>query len=154
MIDPEVKNTLLKELSKNGFVTPACAKVGIDRSTFYEWKNTDKDFAKKANKAIKIGRENNCDIAEYALMQNVKDKKMDAIKYVLGHQSKTYKPRDRRVFMVHSNKENSEKAVALKKKEHERVYYSGYSDAMKETIERLGKEDDKDGEYDDDIVSE
>lgn len=144
MIDLETKKKLLKEIAKSGNVSLSCMKVNVDRSTFYEWKKTDKEFRKEAGEALKLGRENNCDIAEHALMLNVKDKKMDAIKYVLSHQSKTYKPKDRKVFMVHSNAENSEKAVALKKKEYERVYYEGFSNALKEITKDIIKKDDVD----------
>ena len=102
MIDLETKEKLLKEIEKSGNVSLSCMKIGIDKATFYRWKD-DKEFRKKANEAMKRGRESNCDLAEHALMLNVKEKKMDAIKYVLSHQSKIYKPKDRKVFLVHSN---------------------------------------------------
>lgn len=137
MIDLETKERLLKEIEKSGNVSLSCLKIGVDKATFYRWKKDDKEFRKKANEAIKRGRESNCDLAEHALMLNVKDRKMDAIKYVLSHQSKIYKPKDKRAFIIHSNAENSEKAVALKKKEHDRIYYDGYAEAYKVITEKL-----------------
>lgn len=134
MIDLETKEKLLKEIEKSGNVYLSCMKTGIDKATFYRWKE-DKEFRKRANEAVKRGRENNCEIAEHALMMNVKEKKMDAIKYVLSHQSKIYKPKDRKVFLVHSNTNNSEKAIGTKKKQDIRTYSAGYTDGVKSFLE-------------------
>jgi hypothetical protein len=95
MIDEGTKKKLLQELEKTGNVYVACAKVGIGRATFYAWKRIDKNFRKKADRAIRNGRENICDIAEHSLLLNVKDKDMNAIKYVLSHNSPRYKNRDK-----------------------------------------------------------
>lgn len=135
MIDLETKEKLLKEIEKSGNVYLSCMKTGIDKATFYRWKKDDEQFSKKATEAIKRGRENNCEIAEHALMMNVKEKKMDAIKYVLSHQSKIYKPKDRKVFLVHSNTNNSEKAVSIKRKGDIRTYSAGYTDGVKSFLE-------------------
>lgn len=91
MHDDKTKEKLLKEIAKFGNAYLSCLKVGVDKSTYYRWKKNNKKFRKKAEEAEKIGRENICDIAEHALLQNIKDKKMDAIKYALGHNSKIYK---------------------------------------------------------------
>ncbi len=91
MIDGKIKQKLLKELEKSGNVYLSCLKVGVDRSTFYRWRDRDKKFRKFSDKAINRGRENISDIAEHALLINVKEKKMEAIKYVLGHNSPRYK---------------------------------------------------------------
>jgi len=103
MIDQETRQKLIRELEKNGNVYLACLKVNIDRSTFYRWREQDAAFKKKADKATRTGRENNCDIAEHALMISVKEKKMEAIKYVLSHSSPRYKPKPRKVYIEHSN---------------------------------------------------
>lgn len=139
MIDLETKEKLLKEIEKSGNVYLSCLKIGIDKATFYRWKK-EKDFNKKANEAIKMGRESNCDIAEHALMINVKERKMEAIKYVLSHHSKIYKPKTRKVIIEHSNTNNSEKAISAKKKEDVRIYSTGYTDAMKYFGEGLREE--------------
>lgn len=85
MIDDQTKQKMLKELEKSGSVWLSCTKLHIHRSTYYRWKKTDKKFRQLANEMERHGRENMCDIAKHALMLNVKEKKMDAIKYVLGH---------------------------------------------------------------------
>ncbi len=90
MVDDKTKQKFLKELEKSGNVYLSCLKVGIGRSTLYRWKETDVDFKKLADKSTYRGRENICDIAEHALLLNVKEKKMDAIKYVLSHNSQRY----------------------------------------------------------------
>ncbi|MFA4999211.1 MAG: hypothetical protein WC519_00535 [Parcubacteria group bacterium] len=91
MIDDKTKNKLLKELEKNGNVFLSCLKIGINRSTYYRWIESDKKFRKLANQALRHGRENNCDIAEHALMLRVKEKDMTAIKYLLDHNDQRYK---------------------------------------------------------------
>jgi len=135
MIDLETKEKLLKEIEKSGNVYLSCMKTGIDKATFYRWKKDDKQFNKKATEAVKRGRENNCELAEHALMLNVKEKKMDAIKYVLSHQSKIYKPKARKVIIEHSNTNNSEKAISTKKKEDMRTYSAGYTDGVRSFLE-------------------
>jgi len=91
MIDDKTKQKLLKELEKSGNVWSSCLKLNIHRSTYYRWKETDKEFRRLANTMERHGRENMCDIAKHALMLNVKDKKMDAIKYVLSHLDPPFK---------------------------------------------------------------
>lgn len=90
MIDDETKEKLLKEIEKNGNVSLSCAKVGVDKATFYRWYK-DKKFKKKAEGSIKRGRATNCDFAESSLMILVKQQKLEAIKYLLGHNSPIYK---------------------------------------------------------------
>jgi leucyl aminopeptidase len=91
MIDDPTRQKLLKEIEKSGNVYLSCLKIGVDKSTFYRWKEQDKEFKKESTKAVRTGRENNSDVAEQALMLKVKEKNMDAIKYVLGHNSQRYK---------------------------------------------------------------
>lgn len=103
MIDDKTKNKFLQDLEKSGNVYLSCMRVGINRATYYRWKNGDKEFRKKAILAERNGRQNNCDVAEHALMMNVKDRKIDAIKYLLSHNSSRYKPKNRKVYIEHSN---------------------------------------------------
>lgn len=91
MLDADVKKQLLRELEKSGNVYRACLKVGIDRSTFYRWKENDEDFRNKAEEAERGARANNCDVAEHALMANVRKGDMGAIRFVLSHNSPIYR---------------------------------------------------------------
>jgi hypothetical protein len=102
MIDEEIKTQLLQELEKSGNVYFACLKTNVHRSTYYRWKGESEEFKIKAEQAEHLGRANNCDIAEQALMLNVKDKKMDAIKYLLSHNSPKYKGKEpSQVIILH-----------------------------------------------------
>lgn len=91
MIDDETKKKLLKELEKCGNVFVSCSKVGINRSTFYRWKESDDEFRRTAEKVERLGRADNTDIGEHALMMNVKKGNMDAIKYLLRHNAPMYR---------------------------------------------------------------
>lgn len=111
MISKGVKRKLLEELAKSGNVFFACARLGIDRSTYYRWRQEDKRFDKSAELAQRLGRENICDIAEHALMINVKKGQMEAIKYALCHNSPRYKPSQvsQVIFEHRGAKKNPEK---------------------------------------------
>jgi hypothetical protein len=102
MIDQEAKNKLLSELEKSGNIYVSCAKMNISRNTYYRWFASDTSFRKRAKKALRLGRENGCDIAEHALMLNIKDKDLPSIKYYLGHNSPRYRfNRPARVIIEH-----------------------------------------------------
>ena len=90
MINKEIKEQLIQELGKTGNIYWSCSKIGIDRSTFYRWKNKDKKFQEKVEMAEKMGRENMCDISEHALFENVKAGNQRAIEYALRFNSKKY----------------------------------------------------------------
>lgn len=102
MIDEETKKQFLKELEESGNIYRSCRKLGIDRSTFYRWKENDKGFKNEAKKAEKIGRSNNCDIGESYLMANVRKGEMKAIKYFLRFNSERYKGKETsNVVIIH-----------------------------------------------------
>jgi len=103
MVDLATKKKLIKELESNGNVYVSCTKIGINRSTYYRWLGSDKVFQKLSKRALQMGRKNMCDIAEYSLMKNIKEGKMDAIKHFLSHNDPRYKPKMRKVFIEHSN---------------------------------------------------
>jgi hypothetical protein len=101
MIDDETKTKLLDELEKTGIVYSACTKVGVAPKTFYRWKQDDPAFRKLANAAVAIGRKNIVDYAEHSLLSLVKDKDLNAVKYVLAHNSARYKPKYTKVILEH-----------------------------------------------------
>jgi hypothetical protein len=123
MIDDETKEKLLSELEKSGNVYLSCLKINVNKATYYRWKKDDKDFRKKSTQAEKLGRESNCDIAEHALMLNVKDRKLDAIKYVLSHNSPRYKGKQ------------TSNVVILHKKES--VIASTVEESWEESVEKI-----------------
>lgn len=103
MIDQTTKNKLIQELEKSGNVYLSCLKIGVNKATYYRWLKEDKIFSKKALRAIRSGRENNCDIAEHSVMILVKEKNLKAAQYILGHNSPRYKPTmsSSKVFLEH-----------------------------------------------------
>ena len=102
MIKNATKKKLLAELEKNGNVTISCLKSGVNRSTLYRWKQQSDEFKESAELAERIGRENNCDIAEQSLLLKVKEKDLGAIKYLLSHNSPKYKGKETsNVVIVH-----------------------------------------------------
>lgn len=107
MIDDKTKQKLLKELEKSGNILTSCLKLAIHRSTYHRWKKVDKEFRRLANIAERHGRENICDMARHALMMNVKEKKMDAIKYVLGHMDPLFKSKQTSNVVILHKRESS-----------------------------------------------
>lgn len=140
MIDEKTKNKLLKELEKTGNVQISCLKVGIDRSTFYRWRQSNKAFKRVADEKLRYGREANSDIAEQALMLSVKDKNLSAIKYVLSHNSPRYKPQLRKVTIHHSKDVGEQYDLRAKKMIDEA---SSYLKKSLETVEWVTREQDE-----------
>ncbi len=130
MIDEKTKEKLLKELEKSGNVYLSCIKTGVNKATYYRWKNENKEFRKLADKAIRFGRENNCEVAEHVLMLKIKDKDSRSIEYYLNHNSDRYRTkRDSSVVIFHKK----EIAPLIKHKTLE--------DLLWESQERLNKEE-------------
>lgn len=146
MIDGETKQKLLQEIEKVGNVYSSCLKIGVNKATYYRWKKEDKEFSKLAIKAEKTGRENMCDIAEHALMQNVKERKMDAIKYALAHNSTRYKPKIRKVIIEHSQTGEKKEEIKKIQKEHwDQVNdaYNGIIELIRSPVMNFTKEEAK-----------
>ncbi len=102
MIKNSTKKKLIVELEKTGNIFVACARVGISRSTYYEWTREHGEFKVKAEEALNAGRESNCDVAEHCLMVKVKQKDVGAIKYLLSHDSPRFKGKETsNVVIVH-----------------------------------------------------
>lgn len=79
------KNAAIEALKKTlGNVSRACEAVGIDRSTFYDWVNTDTAFAQ----SLKDVREKTVDIAETALQKLIQEGNPTAIIFYLKTQAK------------------------------------------------------------------
>lgn len=103
MIDGKIKEKLIEELAKDGNILHSCRRVNIVRSTFYRWMHNDRSFRKDAKRAMREGRDNACDIVEYALLKAAKDGKVEAMKYFLSRNSDRYKPGKNQVLIVHSS---------------------------------------------------
>jgi predicted DNA-binding transcriptional regulator AlpA len=63
------KKAMLEALEKSlGVVTSACKKVGIGRTTFYDWMRSDEEFAKQVKDIEDIA----IDFAESQLHKQIK----------------------------------------------------------------------------------
>lgn len=79
------KKAVLEQLLKTPIVEVACSKAGIGKTSFYEWKNADAEFAKAVNEAMKIGIDFISDIAESQLVNLIKKGNFSAVAYWLKH---------------------------------------------------------------------
>ena len=70
--------------SKTGNISELCKAMGIHRSTFYEWINTDKDFKEK----IEAEKESLIDFAESKLFNLMNEKNITAIIFFLKSKGK------------------------------------------------------------------
>lgn len=75
-----VKANMIEALTKSmGVVTTACKKVGIVRSTYYQWYKEDKEFAEKVDGISEIA----LDFAESFLHKNIEKGKEASIFFYL-----------------------------------------------------------------------
>lgn len=134
MVDDKTIEKLLREIERHGIVYIACLKIGVDHSTFYRRYENDKEFRKKADQAMRHGRANNCDIAEYAVVNKAKNGDLNSAKYILGHNSPRYKPqRTSNVVFIH-RKETSPSATPppITAEEYARDYFGKGEDTKHE----------------------
>jgi len=85
------KEKLLEQLLMMPIVQIACEKIGIGRATYYRWREDDKDFKKKANKALSIGVSLINEMAESKLITKIKGEDLKAIMYWLNNNSVKYR---------------------------------------------------------------
>jgi ACT domain-containing protein len=84
------RQLMLEQLKKTPVVQIAVEKVGISRSTFYRWKEEDKEFAKEADQALAEGVALVNDMAESQLLSAIRDRNISAIFYWLNHRHSAY----------------------------------------------------------------
>lgn len=106
------KLKFLEILEKTPLINYACKKSGIGRTSVYRWMKEDELFKAQVNDAIANGRSAWIDIAESALLKNVNEGKMDAIKFFLRHNDKRYVP-VRSIYLEPLGKEERARYMAL-----------------------------------------
>jgi hypothetical protein len=79
------KKAVLEQLIKTPIVEVACSKAGIGKTSFYQWKNDDPEFAKAVNEAMKVGIDFISDVAESQLITLIKKGNFSAVAYWLKH---------------------------------------------------------------------
>ena len=75
----EQNKELLEKLKQTPVVQIAVQKLGIARSTYYRWRQTDKKWAKQADESLHDGILLINDLAESQLISAIKDKNITAI---------------------------------------------------------------------------
>lgn len=79
------KKALLEALEKSlGVVTTACKKVGVGRTTYYDWYNTDKEFKESVDELKNVA----LDFAESQLHKQIQDNSTAATIFYLKTQGK------------------------------------------------------------------
>lgn len=85
----QLKKRLLEKLPEAfGVVTVACEKAGIGRTTYYDWRKADPEFAAQADQIILNGREKLADLAENMLAKKVAEGDTTSIIFALKTQGK------------------------------------------------------------------
>ena len=88
-----LKLKLIEMLEKNPIVAVAIQKIGIARSTFYRWKESDPEFYVNVELAINKGVSEINDIAENHLVNKVKQGDSGSVRFWLTHRKDEYKYR-------------------------------------------------------------
>ncbi len=90
MISEPDKQKLLEELRNSYLVSNACRKLRISRSSFYRWRDMDKEFRKAAAKAQAEGRQYMNDMAESVVLYGIQKRDLKAATYFLSHNHSRY----------------------------------------------------------------
>ena len=89
----EERSAFLKLLADSPFVDHAAKQAGIARSTVYRWMKDNPEFRKAVEKAKKGGCVHMVELGEIMLLKKVKEGDVSAIKFLLTHNSKRYRPK-------------------------------------------------------------
>lgn len=89
----------IQTLEDTPFMSYASKKSGISKATIYRWIKNDWDFRHAVKEALERGRSHLCDIAEMALVEKIKGKDMNAIRFYLQNNDNRYMPK-RSMFVM------------------------------------------------------
>ncbi len=84
------KAAFLDYLRKDPGISIACLRSGVSRQTYYRWLGEDPEFAKNVETAIREGNRFMNDIANSTLLNMIKEKNFQAVKYRLGNCHEDY----------------------------------------------------------------
>lgn len=140
-------NALLEQLTKNPVIQVACQRVGIGRSTYYEWRETNKVFAKESSDALVEGKKFMNDIAESQLIKAIGEGKMTAIIYWLKNNHRDYADKIRYEHH-HDHTHHLELDENEQKRIEEALHNIGLGNVLKwngdkRTVEEWNKEQEK-----------
>jgi hypothetical protein len=86
------RSKFLEALKEHPLISVAAKRVGIARSTIHRWLKSNPEFKALVDEAMSEGRSHWVDIAESALMKRINAGDINAIKFLLAHNSPRYRP--------------------------------------------------------------
>lgn len=86
------KQKLLEELRKVPVTSVACRNAGINRSTFYRWRDGDITFKAEALEAMLHGRDEIVDLSKVKLIKGIQEGQPWAVLFALRHYDPEFKP--------------------------------------------------------------
>ena len=92
-----VQKKVLEHLAESGNISYSCKRSGISRETFYDWKNTNRVFARDADAAIDYGKSFVNDLAHTQLIHNIQQGNMQAVRFQLASCHPDYQSRRPRI---------------------------------------------------------
>lgn len=119
------KELLVEQLKRTPIIETACQKIGIGRSTYYYWRNSDAEFAKAADEALKDGTLLVNDLAEATLVSLIKERNLGATLFWL----KTRHPDYRQKFF--------QSALTIAQDENNEIYFELFEKLKPETKKLL-----------------
>src|SRR3989344_5258971 len=81
---------ILAELEKIPIIRQACAKVGIDHSTFYRWLFKHPTFHRRVVMAMSLGRKRTTDAADSVILTGIQNKEHRSATFWLTHNEPRY----------------------------------------------------------------
>lgn len=102
------KAKLIKELSENPLITRACNRVGVARSTYYNWQKQDTIFRHKVKDAQAQGYAKLNDFVESKLLENIRDNNQSAISYYLRFNHPRYRPQTLKLVIAENGQRQQE----------------------------------------------
>lgn len=120
------KALLIEQLKKTPIISVACDKTGVWRTSYYRWREEDKDFAIKADKSLSEGILLMNDMAESQLLSAIKDGNMTAIIYWLKHRHSAYSTKIEIEGNINTNYELSDSQKELLNKAINLIFKEDY----------------------------
>lgn len=120
------KTLLIEQLKKTPIISVACDKTGVGRTSYYRWREEDKDFATKADKSLSEGILLMNDMAESQLLSAIKDGNMTAIIYWLKHRHSAYSTKIEIEGNINTNYELSDSQKELLNKAINLIFKEDY----------------------------
>lgn len=84
------KKALIDELKRMPIIEVACRKTDTGRTTYYRWREEDKEFARESDEAIKFGKLIINDLAESKVITGIKNDDRTYTIYWLNNNHKSY----------------------------------------------------------------